>query len=59
MSGHHAAYTLVIGDEASAIDDRVYQGVQGFAKRRLWIGNAWDSDGFFRRGCDAGDLRAA
>lgn len=56
MSGHHAQYTMLIGDEASAIDDRVHQGAQGWAKRMLFITNANPCENFVRRACDGGDL---
>jgi hypothetical protein len=58
MSGHHAEYTMVIGDEASALDNQVYEASQGWAKRMLFIGNPNPSDAFFKRHIMAGDVLA-
>lgn len=59
LSGHHARYTLAVGDEASGIHDLAYEAFQGWAKRMLFISNPNDSTNFFRRGVKAGDLLAA
>lgn len=56
MSGHHAPYTLLIGDEASGIDDSVYVAAQGWASKFLFIGNPNPCNNFYYRGCEAGDL---
>ena len=58
MAGHHAEHTLIIGDEASGLDDDVYKAAQGWGKRMLWIGNTNPCTNFYRAGCDAGDLFA-
>ncbi len=58
LSGHHAAYTLMIGDEASGIDDAAYEYSQGWAKKYLWIGNPNSTENFYRKGVEAGDLVA-
>lgn len=58
LSGLHAPYTLLIGDEATGISDLAYSAGQGWAKRMLFISNCWDSQNFFRRAVDAGDLVA-
>jgi len=59
ISGHHADYTLIIGDEASGLDDNVHSFAQGWAKRFLYIGNPNECRNFFRRGVEGGDLTAA
>lgn len=56
MAGHHAEFSMVIGDEASGLDDKVYEMCQGWAKHMLWIGNPNACSNFFRRGVEAGDL---
>lgn len=58
LSGHHAAYTLMIGDEASGIDDKAYAAGQGWVKRFLFIGNPNSTTNFFFRGIKGGDLLA-
>lgn len=57
-AGHHADYTLLVGDEASGLDDYVYDMAQGWAKRMLFIGNPNRCQNFFKRGVKAGDLLA-
>ena len=56
LAGHHAPYTLGVGDEASGLDDEVYKQFQGWAKRMLFIGNPNPCANFFFRGVEAGDL---
>ena len=56
MAGHHAPYTLVVGDEASSISDEFRRQCQGWAKRMLWIGNPNPCQTFFQRDSEAGDL---
>lgn len=58
MAGHHAENTLIIGDEASGIDDLVYNQSATWAKRGLWIGNPNTCNNFFYKGVKAGDLLA-
>ena len=59
MAGAHADFTLFVGDEASALGDDLYSGVQGWAHHRLWIGNPNPCHGsFYYNGCKAGDLAA-
>lgn len=58
MAGHHAAYTLFIGDEASGIDDLVYTQADTWSKRKLLIGNPNPCNNFFRKGVKDGDLIA-
>jgi hypothetical protein len=57
MAGHHAPHTLFIIDEASGVDDEVYEQGQGWMKRLLAIGNPNSCQNFFRRLVDAGDLK--
>jgi hypothetical protein len=57
-AGHHADYTLLIGDESSGLDDDVYTMAQGWAKRMLFIGNPNPCSTFFYRFVKAGDLLA-
>lgn len=59
MAGHHAAYTLLIMDEASGIDDTVYTQGCTWAKKVLAIGNPNPCENFFIRGVEAGDLLAS
>ena len=56
MAGHHAAYTLVIGDESSGLDDQVYIFAQGWAKKHLYFGNPHECQGFWRKMVDGGDV---
>ena len=59
LAGHHARYTLAVGDESSGLEDKAYDKFQGWAKRMLFIGNPYDCSNFFKKGCKAGDLLAA
>lgn len=60
MAGHHAAYTLGLGDEASGIEDEVKEQFDGWTKKQLWISNCNGriDDNFFGRAVKAGDLAA-
>ncbi len=58
MAGHHAKYTLMIGDEASGIDDLVYTQGDTWAKKKLFIGNPNPCENFFKKAVKAGDLLA-
>ena len=58
MAGHHADWTLFIGDESSGLDDKSYEMAQGWAKHMLLIGNCNPCANFFKRGIQAGDLEA-
>lgn len=58
MSGHHAPNTLLIVDEASGVDDMVYDMGIAWAKRILVIGNPNPCTNFFWRGVKAGNLKA-
>jgi hypothetical protein len=60
MAGHHAPYTLFIGDEASGIDNLTYERADTWAKRKLIIGNPYHGGAngctFFYENVKAGDL---
>jgi hypothetical protein len=56
MAGHHAPYTLIIGDEASGLDNTVYTQSDTWAKRKLFIGNPNPCQNFFLEYVEAGDL---
>ena len=58
MAGHHAEFTLFIGDEASGLDDELYKRVCGWAKHKLFIGNPEACQNFFRKGVKGGNLLA-
>lgn len=58
MAGHHAAYTLIIGDEASGLDDTVFTQAETWAKRQLYIGNPNPCQNYFRKWVAQGDLVA-
>lgn len=58
MAGHHAAHTLAIIDEASGVDDQVYEQVRGWAKRILVIGNPNECENFFKKAVKGGDIIA-
>ncbi len=58
LSGHHAAYTLLMGDEASGLADEVYKGGLGWMKRGCFFGNPNPAQNFFRSNYEKGDLRA-
>ena len=56
MSGHHAANTLLVIDEASGVDDMVYLAGSGWAGKMLIFGNPNPTENFFRRINDGGDI---
>jgi len=56
MAGHHAEFTLLIGDEASGLDDAVYEAAQGWAQHMLFIGNPNPCSNFFFNNVKAGNL---
>lgn len=57
LSGHHAPWTLLTVDEASAMDDKVIEHASGWAKRIFLFGNCWPSEGYFRKAVKEGDIR--
>lgn len=58
MAGHHAKHTLLVGDEASGLDDHVMEFAEGWMKKGLLIGNPHPCNNFFRRLVDKGDVLA-
>lgn len=60
MAGHHAANTLLIIDEASGVDNEVFERGSSWAKKMLIIGNPYPCGAhhFFYKGVMEGDLRA-
>jgi hypothetical protein len=59
IAGHHADWTLFVGDEASGLEDVAYEKAQGWAKHQLIFGNPHEPRGgtnFFKRAVQAGDL---
>ncbi len=60
LAGHHAAYTLALIDEASAVCQEAWSAMQGWSKRRLAIGNPnpCSREHFFRKAVIDGDLHA-
>lgn len=62
MLGRHVeadiARSLVIFDEASAIDDGVYESVDTWAHRILVIGNPFPCNNFFFKGVKGGSIKA-
>lgn len=56
MAGHHAPYTLFIGDEASGLADAAYERAETWAKRMLIIGNPYPCQNFFFKAVKAGDV---
>jgi phage terminase large subunit len=61
MAGHHAAHTLCIIDEASGVDDLVYNQQATWSRKLLAIGNPnpCPPNHWFRRGVTDGDLVAS
>jgi hypothetical protein len=55
MAGHHAAHTMLVVDEASGVEDVVYDRGSTWAKKILVVGNPYPTRNFFYRGCKAGD----
>jgi hypothetical protein len=57
LAGHHAEYTMFIGDEASGLDDVSYEMAQGWAKRMYLFGNPnAECANFWRTNIEAGDV---
>ena len=46
---------LVIGDEASGLEDTIYNSTLTWSHHRLFIGNAWDCENFFRKAVEEGN----
>lgn len=58
LAGHHAAYTLLIADEASGVENEFYEAGQGWMKKFLAIGNPLPCANFFYHGVEGGDVHA-
>lgn len=58
LQGHHARHSLLIVDEASGVQDWVYEMGQGWMKKLLCFGNPNPCANFFYRNCKQGDLLA-
>ncbi len=58
MSGHWAEYTMLVVDEASGVDQIVYEMGQIWAKRVLIFGNPNPCNNFFYKNVKAGNVRA-
>lgn len=56
LAGHHAEFTMLIGDESSGLDDTVYSMAQGWVQHMVFLGNPNPCANFFKRGCKGGDL---
>lgn len=59
LAGHHADWTLFVGDEASGLANKAYEMAQGWAHHMLLIGNPNSCANFFKTGVKSGDLLAA
>lgn len=51
LAGHHADFTMLIGDESSSLDDQVHEMGQGWAKHMLFLGNPNPCQNFWRKAC--------
>lgn len=56
MAGHHAEHALLMGDEASGLDDVVYKMGQGWMHRAYFFGNANSSNNFYQKAVEGGSL---
>lgn len=58
MAGHHAAYTLFVGDEASGIEDMYLDAAKGWAKKIFLFGNCEACENYFKKAVEGGDILA-
>ena len=58
MAGHHAEHTLLVIDEASGVDEKVYSIASIWADRVLIFGNPNPCTNFFYNNVKAGNLAA-
>jgi hypothetical protein len=58
LAGHHAAFTMFVGDEASGLDNEAYKAAQGWAKHMLIFGNPNPCRNFFYDAVKGGDILA-
>ena len=56
MAGHHAAHTLLMIDEASGVDDLVYDQGRTWAKKVFMISNPNPCSNFFYNAVKGGDV---
>lgn len=56
MAGHHAPYSLYVGDEGSGLENISYERADTWAKRKLIIGNPYSTGNFFEKGVKGGDI---
>lgn len=49
MQGHHAQYTLFVTDESSSVPDDYFRMANGWAKKKLIVGNPWACSNYFFR----------
>lgn len=56
MAGHHADSTLLVVDEASGVEDEVYNQAIGWAHRVLAFGNPNPTHNFWAKGIKQGDI---
>lgn len=49
LQGHHARYTLFVSDESSSVPDAYFTMANGWAKRKLILGNPWPCSNYFYR----------
>lgn len=54
LAGHHADFTMAVGDEASGLRPEVHEMFQGWAQHINYIGNCNECQNQFRKGVDAG-----
>ena len=47
LQGHHAKYTLFISDESSSVMNEYFRMANGWAKRKLILGNPWNCSNYF------------
>lgn len=56
MAGHHADYAMMVGDEASGIDDSVFEQSDGWNSKRLFFGNPNQCTNRYRTAERDGDI---
>jgi hypothetical protein len=54
LAGHHADFTMAVGDEASGLRREVHEMFQGWAQHIVYIGNCNQCQNQFRDGVKAG-----
>lgn len=58
LTGHHAARTMIIGDECSGLDDQVFDQVRTWAKKEFYFGNPNPTENMWRQAIKGGDILA-